>query len=180
MTVNIRSIAKRYAGAFYAEYKDSAKAATIWQELDELVKLQETNKDLEAVIINPLINVADKRSVFTALSKSGKISDELYMFIMLLIDKKRLMLLPMINEEIKQSLLSAKGELEAIATFASEVDENTKKSLEDKLSKATGKKVNLQSKIDADVIGGVKVRLGSILYDASVKGQLDKLKSSLV
>ncbi len=178
--MNIRSIAKRYADAFYDDYKASGEKLPIWQELDELTKLQNTSADFEAVIKNPLVNTEDKMAVFTALHKEGKISDVLFKYISLLIKKGRLVLLESVNDEIKHKLLAEKGEIDAVATFAAPVDKGVKDELEAKLTKVIGKKVNLREEIDPQIIGGVKVKLGSMLYDASVKGQLEKLKVSLV
>ncbi len=179
--MNIRSIAKRYAEAFYADYKASGdKKTTIWSELDELAKLEQTSEDFQAVVKSPLISDDDKLSVFQALNKNGKICDTLFKYISLLIKKKRLMLLSTINEEVHSIMLEELGEVDAVATFATKADKDMLATLEKKLTSLIGKKVNLHSDVDEQIIGGVKIKLGSILYDASVKGQLDKLKASLV
>lgn len=177
--MNTQIVAKRYAGALFSYIKESGESPKIWEELDNLAELAVKSLEFANIIKNPVITNEEKLAVFSALKSSGKLTGTLFNFLSLLIDKKRLFLLTEIDAEIKKQILSERGEIKADATFASEADESVKKELEKKLSGLTGKKVLLNSIIDPAVIGGVKIRLGSILYDATIKGQLDKLKASL-
>ena len=132
------------------------------------------------MVKNPTISQEDKYAIFESLKKSGKISDELFKFIALLIEKKRLILIADIDKAIKSFIMEAENKVEAEAVFASKADDAVKKELVKRLEYLTGKKVILQEKVDPSVIGGVKVKLGSKLFDATIKGQLDKLKTSLM
>lgn len=176
------TIARRYAGAFfsYINANHASSAAKIWDELSALASLCSTNSDFANVVKNPTISHEEKLAIFSALKKSGKISDELYKFIAVLIEKKRLILLADIDKSVKQFIMEAENKLEAEAIFAEAASDAVKKELVKRLEHLTGKTIVLKDKIDPSVIGGVKVKLGSRLYDATIKGQLDKLKASLM
>ncbi len=178
--MNIQIIAKRYAGAIFSEVKEKNESPKIWEELSCLAELIKSNKEFANIVKNPTISDEEKISVFSALNKSGKICNSLLNFLSLLIEKKRLFLLEEIDAEIKRIILKENGVVEAEAIFATAPDSKDKSELEKKLSSITGKKILLKEVVDPSLIGGVKVRLGSILYDASIKGQLDKLKAALV
>ncbi len=176
------TIAKRYAGAFFSHINANHKvgAAKVWDELSSLSSLYHSSSDFANIVKNPTISQEDKTAVFKALHKAGKISDELYKFIAVLIEKKRLILLSDINNAVKQFIMDAENKVEAEAVFASAAAEGIKKDLVKRLEKLTGKNVILKEKVDPSIIGGVKVKIGSNLFDATIKGQLDKLKTSLM
>lgn len=180
--MSTNTIARRYAGAFFAHINanHSSSAAKIWDELSSLASLFHASDDFANVVKNPTISQEDKYAIFESLKKSGKISDELFKFIALLIEKKRLILIADIDKAIKSFIMEAENKVEAEAVFASKTDDAVKKELVKRLEYLTGKKVILQEKVDPSVIGGVKVKLGSKLFDATIKGQLDKLKTSLM
>ena len=178
--MNIQIVAKRYAGALFGDVKGKQDASKIWEELSALSELVRVSPEFANIVKNPLITNEEKRAVFSALKSGGKISGTLFNFLSLLIDKKRLFLLNEIDAEIKRLILKENGEMEAEAVFAVEPGETAKDELRKKLSSITGKSVLLKGTVDPRIIGGVKVRLGSVLYDASIRGQLDKLKAGLV
>ena len=176
------TIARRYAGAFFSfiNTNHAGSAAKVWDELSALAELYHTNSDFANVVKNPTIPHEEKLAIFSSLKKSGKISDELYKFIALLIEKKRLILLADIDKAVKHLIMESENKVEAEAVFASNADDSVKKELVKRLEYITGKTVVLKDKVDPSVIGGVRVKLGSILFDATIKGQLDKLKASLM
>ncbi len=176
------TIAKRYAGAFFSHINANHKsgAAKVWDELSSLAALYHTSSDFANIVKNPTFSQEDKAAVFLALKKSGKISEELYKFMAVLVEKKRLNLLSDIDKAVKQFIMDAENKLEVEAIFASAATESVKKDLVGRLEKLTGKKIILKETVDPSIIGGVKVKMGSNLFDATIKGQLDKLKSSLM
>lgn len=174
-------IARRYADAFYSFIKSSnGNIDKVYEELSGLSSLVETSKDFANIIKNPTISQDEKSSVFESLNKANKISKELLQFILILIDKKRLNLLVEIEKSVKSIMLLAENKIEAEAIFAEAATDSVKEEIIKKLEKLTGKKVILKDSVDKDLIGGVKVKLGSQLYDGTVRGQLNKLKTSLM
>lgn len=178
--MNIQIVAKRYAGALFQDVKEKKESPKIWEELSALAGLVKTSPEFANIVRNPIITGEEKKAVFSALKSDGKISGTLFNFLSLLIEKKRLFLLVDIDAEIKGLILKENGEMEAEAVFAVKPGEKARKELEEKLSSITGKKILLKESVDPRLIGGVRVRLGSMLYDASIRGQLDRLKAGLV
>lgn len=179
MRVSLAS--KRYASAFFQHIKEnnSSSAESIWAEMSQLAVLAKDSKEFSNIISNPTISSEEKHAVFRSLNESKKISNELYNFIQVLIDKKRLNLFVEIEASIRELILLDENKLEAEAVFAAKADESVKKEITAKLEKLTGKKIILKDVVDPSIIGGVKIKLGSQLFDATIKGQLDRIKLQL-
>lgn len=174
--------AKRYASAFfnYVMESNSSEADKIWDEVSSLSSLIESSSDFSNIIHNPTISSEDKHLVFKKLNDEKKISTDVYKFINVLIEKKRLSLFSEIEYSIREQKLEHENKLEAEAVFAFKADDSVKSEISKKLEKITGKKIILKDVVDPSIIGGVKIKVGSNLYDATIKGQLDRLKLDLL
>ncbi len=96
-----------------------------------------------------------------------------------LIDHRRVHFLPAILVQFEKELDARMGFAEAQISSARELGDAEKRALEAQIEKATGKKVRSQYGIDASLLGGAVVRIGSTIYDGSVKGQLEKMKEAI-
>lgn len=175
-----RKIARRYADALFTSISDKSKVLSIWEELNGIVSLINVSKEFKNIIKNPTISVKEKAAVFTALHKQNKLSTELYNFIIILVEKQRLAVLPEIGGALHELVLQSEGKVEATVVFAEQAKDSIKQEVIKQLEKVTKKKIILKEEVDPSIIGGVKVRFGSSLYDATIKGQLERLKVSLM
>jgi F-type H+-transporting ATPase subunit delta len=100
-------------------------------------------------------------------------------FIAVLIDNRRIAALPEIAGQFRSELLERMGIAEAEVTTTRELSADEKRALEAQISKITGKKVQARYATDRKILGGAVVRIGSTIYDGSVKGQLQRLKEAL-
>lgn len=196
------SIAKRYAQAlffFLAKAKGEAssehqlerlpllseiKGASlsknkVLDNLNSLADLIKSNDDFRALINNPVISIEEKLAVFKAMADQKMIEKDTLNFLSLLLEKGRLSLIPFINAEVKALLLEVENKVEADVTFAAKPSDEVKKDLVKRLETITGKTVVLKESVDKSLIGGVRVKIGSSLYDATIKGQLDELVLAL-
>ena len=96
-----------------------------------------------------------------------------------LIDHRRVQFLARIIEQLKKELDARMGIAEAQVTSARELGDAEKRALEAQIEKVTGKKVHAQFGLDASLLGGAVVRVGSTIYDGSVKGQLEKIREAI-
>ena len=96
-----------------------------------------------------------------------------------LIDNRRLMFLPRIVEQLEKELDARLGFAEAQISSARQLGDAEKRALETQISKTTGKKVRASYALDPSLLGGAVVRIGSTIYDGSVKGQLEKIKEAI-
>ncbi len=96
--------------------------------------------------------------------------------LMLLADRDRLSLLPEILELYREQLMAMRGVLRARITTATELGDARVEAIADTLRSATGQHVEIETKVDAAVLGGMVTQIGSTVYDGSVAGHLARLR----
>ena len=173
-------VAGRYAQALFEEAKAEGKTQDVISQLSALGALYEASDDFKVLVKNPLIKKQDKQSVIDSLKAKGVLDEFLHKFVTLLVDKNRLSILKDVADQVVAMNMRDKGEAEALVTVAAPMDEASKNTLNEVLSKITGKKITIKEKVDASILGGVVAQVESSLYDASVKGQLNKIKEQLI
>lgn len=173
-------VAGRYAQALFTEAKADNKTQSVMEQLSALGALYEASDDFKVLVKNPLIGRDEKQAVVDQLKSKNVVDEFLYKFLTLLVSKNRLSLLKLIADQVIAMDMKDKGEAEAVVTVASSMDDASKKALNDVLNKLTGKKITITETVDASILGGVVAQVESSLYDASVKGQLNKIKEQLV
>jgi len=173
-------VAGRYAEALFEEAKAENKVEAVIAQLGSLSELFSQSEDFSVLVKNPLIQKEEKQLIVNALKDKGAIDEFLCKFLTLLVSKNRLSLLDLIATEVVAMDRRAKGEAEAFVTVPVTLDDASKKALKETLDKITGKKITITENVDASIIGGVVAQVESNLYDASVKGQLNKIKEQLI
>ncbi len=164
----------------FEEAKAENKTQDVIDQLAFISVLYEESADFQTLVKNPLIKKSEKQAVIETLKGNGTIDEFLYRFITILVSKGRLSLLKLIADEVMSMDMMDKGEAEAVVTVAAGLDEASKKALGEVLNKITGKKITITETVDASILGGVVAQVGSNLYDASVRGQLNKIKEQLI
>jgi F-type H+-transporting ATPase subunit delta len=101
-------------------------------------------------------------------------------FVAVLIDHRRLPLFSEILKHLERELDERQGLAEAQVSSARQLSDPEKQMLEAEITKMTGKKVRARYEQDASLLGGAVVRVGSTIYDGSVKGQLERIREQLV
>ena len=104
------------------------------------------------------------------------ISQEARNFLAVLIDQRRISLLPQVVRQVEQELNDRLGFVEAEITSARPLADDEKRALEQQVGRVTGKSVRARYSQDATLLGGAVVRVGSTVYDGSILGQLSKLR----
>jgi F-type H+-transporting ATPase subunit delta len=100
-------------------------------------------------------------------------------FLRILLKNQRLAELPQVNAKLAQVLDERTGVISALVTSARPVSDESKALLEEKLAKMTGKKIRLAFDTDEALIGGIVTRIGSTIYDGSVRNHLRRLGEEL-
>lgn len=175
------AVSSRYARALadvIADAKlDASKAV---EQLRSLVAAFQTSKELREVWESPAIPVGQKRGVLDALAaKLGVIDRPIRNFIAVLIDHDRITLLPEIAQQLDVELNSRGGRVDAEIVSARELAPAQRSALLAEVSRLTGKVVLPRYATDEKLLGGVTVRVGSTIYDGSVRGQLQRLRQQL-
>jgi F-type H+-transporting ATPase subunit delta len=174
------SVASSYARAF-ADVVLSAKlnAQQATGALRRIAALLAESAQLRQVWENPAIPAEQKRGLLDAIVDREGIEKPVRNLVAVLIDHRRVQFLERIIQQLEKELDARLGFAEAQITTARELGDAERRALESQVEKLTGKKVRARFGLDASLLGGVIVRLGSTIYDGSVKGQLERLKEAI-
>jgi F-type H+-transporting ATPase subunit delta len=174
------SVANTYARAF-ADVVLGARldADRSIAELRTISRLLDESSDLRRVWENPAVPADQKRRVLDVIAERDGISKQVRNLVAVLIDHRRIHFLDPIIAQLEKELDSRLGFAEADITSARPLNDAEKREFEAQVGKLTGKKVRAQYGQDASLLGGAVVRVGSTVYDGSVKGQLERLKEAI-
>lgn len=178
--MSVETIARRYGTALADVVLKSGETETIKKELNAFGAMIAENADLKSVFSNPAIPHASKEKLLGELLKRFKPSKTTANFLRVLLQNSRLTELAAIDERFVAVLEERSGFVSAEITSARELPKGERVEFEKSLEKLTGKKVSVDYAVDADIIGGVVTRIGSTVYDGSVKTKLENLKEQLV
>ena len=176
-----RTAANRYARTLLdVALAEKADPQLIEQELSAFVNLFRQHATLERVLLNPAIPIQRKRAAVAELTSRAKVSQVVGKLLVLLAERDRLVVLPILLEAYRERLLDHLKVVRASVTTAIALPADRTKALEASLATVTGRTVTLESRVDPSIIGGVVARVGSTVYDGSVTTQLKKMKERLV
>ncbi|HEY8559417.1 MAG TPA: ATP synthase F1 subunit delta [Pyrinomonadaceae bacterium] len=178
--MSVETVARRYATALADVVLKSGETAIVKGELQTWEGLIKSNADLRNAFENPAIPHASKEKVLEGLLEKARPSKTTANFLRVLLRNNRLTELAVINEKFASVLDERGGVVSAEVTSARPLSEAEKAEFQANLARLTGKKVNLNFNINENIIGGVVTRVGSTVYDGSVKTQLENLKQQLV
>jgi F-type H+-transporting ATPase subunit delta len=150
------------------------------QELRDMETLLESSDQLRRVLENPSIPGDRKRAVLDAIAQKQGITRQVRNFIAIVTDHRRLPLFADFLKQIEIELNDRLGFADAEVTSARELADPEKQLLESEIAKMTGKRVRSRYLRDSSLLGGAVVKVGSTIYDGSVKGQLEKIREQLV
>ena len=174
------SVASTYARAFADVVLDAhLDAARCIAELRAIASLLAESVELRRVWENPAIPAEQKRRVLNIIAERDGIPKQVRNLVAVLIDHRRIHFLQPIIAQVEKELDARLGFAEAQITSARELGDAEKREFEAQVGKLTGKRVRARYGRDASLLGGAVVRLGSTIYDGSVKGQLERLKQAI-
>jgi F-type H+-transporting ATPase subunit delta len=128
---------------------------------------------------NPAIPAEQKRGLLDAIAQRDGTEKVVRNLVAVLIDHRRVKYLDAVIQQLEKELDARLGFAEAQITSVRELGDAEKRGLESQVAKLTGKKVRAKFGQDSSLLGGVVVRIGSTIYDGSVKGQLEKIREAM-
>jgi F-type H+-transporting ATPase subunit delta len=171
------SVASTYARAFadvvLSAHLDASRAVA---GLHEIVRLLDESVALRRIWENPAVPADQKRKLLDAIVQREGIDKPVRNLVAVLIDHRRVHFLPRIIEQLEKELDARLGFAEAQISSARELADGEKRAIELQIAKTTGKIVRARYGLDSSLLGGAVVRVGSTIYDGSVKGQLEKIR----
>jgi F-type H+-transporting ATPase subunit delta len=174
-----QDIAKRYALAFFALAKEQGKIDLIAADLSALQGILAQSADFTKFTVNPSLRRQAQADVLAAIGDKAQFDLLSKNFLGTLALKRRLAILPHIISAVQAEIALHKGEITAEVTAAETLTAQQIDAIAAALKKSLGKTVQVQVKLDASLIGGLVVKVGSQLIDSSVKTKLARLHRAL-
>ena len=174
-----QAVARRYASALADVVVARGEERAVQDELIAWELMIKSNAQLQEIFGNPTIPYVKKRIVLDEIIRRTKVRTPTANFLQVLLKNQRLMELSEINKRLTNVLDEQSGVVEAQVTTARPVSEVAKKTLYQRLVALTGKDVRLSFAIDDELIGGMVTRLGSTVYDGSIRNQLQLMEAKL-
>jgi F-type H+-transporting ATPase subunit delta len=175
------AVARRYAKSLSDLAHSEGCLETVATDLDGLVKLLSDSLELRSALGNPSIPLSERSAVLkTVLAKTGahKITCN---FMLLLLDNNRLVSLSDISSAFEQNYDERIGRIRARVCSAVALDKATLESLKKHLLAVTGKKqILLETEVDAALVGGIVTHVGDLVFDGSIRTQLNLLQNKLL
>ena len=173
--------ARRYAKALFDLAKKSGPEAmeAAGADLEGFAALARESAELADLFRDPVFSSQEKQGVIAALADRLETGAMVRNFLSLLAEKHRLMLLAGIAGEYQVLLDAEKGILRGEIVSAVPLDEKTRADVVGKLEKKAGQSLVLDFKVDADLLGGMLLKVGDNVMDASLKTQLSLLKDTI-
>lgn len=167
-------VGRRYAEAIYEIAESADKIKPIYENLNTLMELYKNDSEFKTFITHPLIENEEKKKVIGNIFKEA--DEETLNTMFYILDKNRIGNIRNIVAEYLKIYYEKNQILSVEATFAVEPSEIQKAKLIEKLTKKTGKKIELTVKIDKSILGGGIIKIGDQIIDGSIRKELDALK----
>lgn len=174
-------VSRRYASALFDLGREAGmgEMERYGKTLDALSEAVQGSSTLSSVLANPVLSATEKKNVILALLEKAGGGQVERRFCELLADKGRLPMLGAIASDYGDMLYQAKGISRGVLTTAVKLDAARKKEITQQLEKQTGRELELVFAVDQNILGGLTLKIGDMVLDASLRAQLDNLRESI-
>lgn len=172
-------IANRYAAALADVAVERKSADSFRRDLASFAEAYASSADLREFLHTPAVSSEAKHEVIDKLAARLSLNEGIRNFIYILVDNRRLAALAEITAAFEAELNAREGIAEAAITSARELSAAEKKEIVAALERKTGKRIEAQFALNAALLGGAVVQIGSTIYDGSVREQLNRLRTQL-
>jgi F-type H+-transporting ATPase subunit delta len=175
----LEEIAEVYARALFDVAKEHDILDRVHDELEEFTDAleDEENRELRLFFFSPYFSSGEKKD---AVEKVVDDADERFVnFLKLLAERHRMPVLPRIRRNFEELWAEENRLLPVNVTAAVELDDELVKGIGKRIEEQTGRRVELSSNVDPDVLGGLVVRVGNLVLDASVRNRLERIRKQV-
>jgi F-type H+-transporting ATPase subunit delta len=173
------ALASRYAAALADAALAQKSAERVKDDLNAFAGAVSSSSDLHEVLLSPAISTEAKQRAVARLAEAMNMDTAVRNFVYLLIDHRRAEMLADIQQAFETELNARLGIADAEVTSARKLSDPERQELTAVLEKRTGKKIQASFREDASLLGGAVVRVGSTIYDGSVRERLTRLRAQL-
>ncbi|MGZ3276011.1 MAG: F0F1 ATP synthase subunit delta [Caulobacteraceae bacterium] len=172
-------VGARYARALFDLALETKALDAVEADLKALKAAREESADLRRVLESPAFTAEDKGKVLTALGQKGEFNKTTQNFLGLLAANRRASALPAVIAGFERLSAAHRGVVAAEVTTAVKLTAAQAKGVKAALAQALGQEPEITTRVDPSILGGLKVKVGSRLFDASLRSKLDSLKFAL-
>jgi F-type H+-transporting ATPase subunit delta len=176
---SLAGVAGRYASALFELARDGNQIDAVASELDRFAALISESPDLQRLVRSPVFSAQQQLQALTAVLERAGIGGLAANFLKLVAANRRLFAVDDMIKKFKLLLARYRREVSAEVILAEELQEKHLSALNEALQAVTGQTVKLKVTIDNSIIGGLVVKLGSRMLDASVKSKLNSLRQAM-
>ncbi|MDO8213096.1 ATP synthase F1 subunit delta [Conexibacter sp. CPCC 206217] len=170
----MEEIAQVYSRALFEVAKEHGKLDVVREQLGQYADALDRNHDLAVFFFSPYFSTDEKKE---GLRRTLEGADETFVnFLETLLERHRMPAVFRVRAEFERLYDEEKKLLPVEVTSAIDLDEATVKSIGDRIGEQTGQTVELTSKVDPSILGGIVLRVGNQILDASIKHRLDQLR----
>lgn len=173
------TVARRYASALADVIGERNEEAVVREELKAWEQLVQDNPLLLEALTNPTVAYDQKSKVLNELIARANVRPTTANFLRVLLRNQRFAELPQINRKLGEIMDDRAGVVSAEVVSARPISEPVRNALEETLQQITNRRVRLNFATDETLLGGIVTRIGSTIYDGSVRTQLDRLRQEL-
>ena len=172
--------ANRYSLALYELAEESSELSVVENDIKELLIIYNTNEELNNFIKNPTVSQSIQHAVLNKISAEMNISKIVKNFLSVLVAKRRTFFLNTIFKNFLLLVAKKRGELKASLISSKSLTKDELKKLNSEISEALGTVVTLDYKLDENLIGGLKIQVGSLMVDTTIKNRLKKYEQIML
>jgi ATP synthase F1 delta subunit len=173
----MEEIARVYAEALFESAKDKNKLDAIKEQLDQFADAVDGDRELQLFFFSPYFSSAEKKDGLERAIDGAE--PELVNFLGLLAEKHRMPVIFRIRDRFDDLWAQENRRLEVTVTSAVELDPELVQRIGSEIESQTGQTVELESRVDPDILGGLVLRVGNKVLDASVRNRLEKLRKNV-
>ncbi len=171
--------ARRYARALFSLARDDGSVDAVREQIAGLADLLSSNDELRHAILRPLHPSKERRAALDGVCQRLGVSDTFRNFCAFLVDQRRVIEFEAIRNAFVELADAAAGVERAEVVSASPLSDAQKDRLRRALSERTGRQIELSERVDPSLLGGAVARVGGLVFDGSLRTQLEQLRGSL-
>jgi F-type H+-transporting ATPase subunit delta len=179
MNTESTPVSRVYAEALIELAESQGQLDAVAEEAEQLAQLIRDEPGTMRLFAHPTLGREKKQKILHQ-AFDGKVSDLMFRFLQVVNQKDRLAELPSILSAVQSRMAERRGELKVVVTVAQPLSEDVADRVASGIGSSTGKQVKLEQHVDESLIGGLTVRVGDRLIDASVARQLQKIEQQLI
>ena len=172
--------ANRYSLALYELAEENSELEIVEKNIHELLAIYNSNEELKKFIKNPTQSQSNQLVIINKISFEINLSNIVKNFLSILVTKRRIFFLSTIFNHFLLLVSKKRGELKASLISSKSLTNDELNNLNTEISKVLGTVINLDYKVDENLIGGLKIQIGSLMVDTSIKNKLKKYEQIML